>query len=198
MTSVTAHQTISLDGFAAGPDQSQENPIGVGGVAMLDDWMFNSGDENAAETESIVAPKAYIMGRNMFSPVAAMGPRLAGLVGRGPAVPRPGVRAHPLRARRPADGGRHHVPLRHRRHRGRARPGARGGRRRRGRRSPAAPRPCSQYLAAGLIDELHVHLVPVMLGGGERLFDDLPGLTLEPVSARHHPKVTHVTYRRRS
>lgn len=53
-----------------------------------------------------------------------------------------------------------------------------------------------QYLAAGLIDELRLHVVPHVLGSGERLFDDLAGLKLEPVGARHTPLVTHMTYRR--
>jgi dihydrofolate reductase len=53
-----------------------------------------------------------------------------------------------------------------------------------------------QYLDAGLVDELRLHLVPLVLGSGERLFDDLTGLKLEPVAARHTPLVTHLTYRR--
>jgi dihydrofolate reductase len=58
------------------------------------------------------------------------------------------------------------------------------------------PATVRQFLAAGLIDELRLHLVPVALGSGERLFEDLSGLELEPVSARHTSKVTHLTYRR--
>lgn len=68
MTRVTADLGISLDGFAAGPDQSHENPLGVGGDRLLDDWMFGAADENAAEVEAILARSAFIMGRNMFGP----------------------------------------------------------------------------------------------------------------------------------
>jgi dihydrofolate reductase len=52
-----------------------------------------------------------------------------------------------------------------------------------------------QYLAAGLLDELHLHLVPVTLGAGERLLDDVGGLTFEPVEVVGSPGVTHVKYR---
>jgi dihydrofolate reductase len=54
-----------------------------------------------------------------------------------------------------------------------------------------------QYLKAGLIDEMSIHLVPVLLGDGERLFDNLAGDTveLECTSAVEAPGVTHITYR---
>jgi dihydrofolate reductase len=55
----------------------------------------------------------------------------------------------------------------------------------------------NQYLAAGLLDELELHIVPVLLTGGARLFDDLGGadITLEQVRAVEAPGVTHVKYR---
>jgi dihydrofolate reductase len=55
----------------------------------------------------------------------------------------------------------------------------------------------NQYLAAGLLDELELHIVPVLLGGGARLFDDLEGagIALEQVRAVEAPGVTHVKYR---
>jgi len=54
-----------------------------------------------------------------------------------------------------------------------------------------------QYLAAGLLDELELHIVPVLLGGGARLFDDLGGaeIQLEQVRAVEAPGVTHLKYR---
>jgi len=52
-----------------------------------------------------------------------------------------------------------------------------------------------QYLAAGLLDELYLHIVPVVLGAGERLLDDVGDPTLEPVKVVDSPAVTHVKYR---
>jgi dihydrofolate reductase len=54
-----------------------------------------------------------------------------------------------------------------------------------------------QYLAAGQVDELELHIVPVLLGGGARLFEDLAGagISLEQVRAVEAPGVTHVKYR---
>ncbi len=61
--------------------------------------------------------------------------------------------------------------------------------------SPAGPRPVNQYLAAGAIDELRLHVVPMVLGVGERLFDGVGPLSLERVGLRATDLVTHVTYR---
>ncbi len=52
-----------------------------------------------------------------------------------------------------------------------------------------------QYLAAGLLDELYLHIVPVVLGAGERLLDGVGDPTLEPVKVVDSPAVTHVKYR---
>jgi dihydrofolate reductase len=52
-----------------------------------------------------------------------------------------------------------------------------------------------QYLAAGLLDELRLHIVPVILGAGERLLEDVGDPKLEPVQVVASPRVTHVTYR---
>jgi dihydrofolate reductase len=52
-----------------------------------------------------------------------------------------------------------------------------------------------QYLAAGLLDELYLHIVPIILGGGERLLDDVGEPRLEPVEVIASPAVTHIKYR---
>jgi dihydrofolate reductase len=52
-----------------------------------------------------------------------------------------------------------------------------------------------QYLAAGLLDELYLHIVPIVLGSGERLLENVGDPTLEPVKVIASPAVTHVKYR---
>jgi dihydrofolate reductase len=52
-----------------------------------------------------------------------------------------------------------------------------------------------QYLAAGMLDELYLHIVPIVLGAGERLLEDVGHPTLEPVDVIASPAVTHVKYR---
>ena len=53
----------------------------------------------------------------------------------------------------------------------------------------------NQYLAAGLIDQLRLHVAPVILGAGERLFDGVADVTLEPIGAVGNDLVTHLRYR---
>ena len=162
---VIADQTISVDGYSAGLNQTEERPFGDDGGdgwgRRLHAWMFDAADENQAELDLITAATAFIMGRNMFGPVrGAWDRQWNGWWGEDPPFHAP-VFVLTHHAREPlADGGRHHVPLRHRRNRVRARAGARGGRRRRRLDRAAAPTTINQYLAAGLIDELRLHIVP--------------------------------------
>ena len=58
------------------------------------------------------------------------------------------------------------------------------------------PGTLNQYLAAGLVDELRLHVVPIVAGRGERLFVGVGDLELKPVSSRTTPHVTHLVYRR--
>ena len=57
------------------------------------------------------------------------------------------------------------------------------------------PTTTNAFLALGLIDELRLHVVPITLGGGIRVFDGVPDLQLTPTSSRTTPHVTHVTWR---
>src|SRR4029079_17433192 len=70
MSHNTCHMSISLDGFVAGPDQSEENPLGVGGMALHQWHLKPEHDVDVALTEELLTPKgAYVMGRNMFGPI---------------------------------------------------------------------------------------------------------------------------------
>jgi dihydrofolate reductase len=68
MTKVTCDMAVSVDGFAAGPNQTADKPFGDGPVDRLTQWMFEQREANAAEIDAIVAAGAFIMGRNMFGP----------------------------------------------------------------------------------------------------------------------------------
>ena len=154
MSKFRFHLSVSADGYLAGPDQSEENPLGVGGeqlhewVVQLEAWRKPHGKEGGevnASTQVVEEVEANVgagvMGRNMFGPVAGGDwgdESLEGLVGRRSSVPPSGLRAHPSRARAPGDGGRHHLHLRHRRHR----IGLGAGEGRRGWQGRPAPRWC--------------------------------------------------------
>jgi dihydrofolate reductase len=70
MTQITSHMSISLDGFVAGPDQSRENPLGIGG-RRVHLWHLDSEEPvDLAARDHLLRPVgAYIMGRNMFGPI---------------------------------------------------------------------------------------------------------------------------------
>ena len=127
---------VSIDGYGAGPDQSLENPLGVGGMA-LHEWVFATrtfrqmlGSRRRHDRRRRRLRRARLRQHRRLDPRAqhvrpgarAVARRqLEGLVGRQSAVPHAGLRADPSPARTARDGGRHDVPLRHRRHPGRAR-----------------------------------------------------------------------------
>jgi hypothetical protein len=68
MTKVICDQSVSVDGFTAGPNQTLDKPFGDGPVDRLHQWMFEQPDANAAEIEAIGAASAVVMGRNRFGP----------------------------------------------------------------------------------------------------------------------------------
>ena len=214
MQKLRAHSlTTSLDGYMAGPSQSLDHPLGVGGE-RLHDWAFatrtfrkvhgmEGGDEGVDDewaSRGDVGIGATIMGRNMFGPIR--GPwgddEWRGWWGEDPPFHHPvfvlthyareplelaggttftfvtdGIEAALEQARRAAGGK--DVSLA-------------GG--------ASAAR---QYLAAGLVDEMEISLVPTLLDSGERLFDgvgdDLHGLELVRTVAA--PGVTHLKFAKR-
>jgi dihydrofolate reductase len=199
---------LSLDGYAAGPDQSLDHPIGVGGRA-LHEWVFatqsfrqafggEKGDEGvddvfAAQGDAGIG--ATIMGRNMFGPVR--GPwddeQWKGWWGENPPFHHPVfVLTHYPRPSITMQGGTTfhfvgdgiHAAL------DRAIDAADGMDVRLG----GGVATIQQYLSAGLIDEIHLAIVPILLGNGERLFDNLNGgaVGYQCVELVASPSVMHV------
>jgi dihydrofolate reductase len=210
MSKVRVHIAISADGYVAGPNQSQENPLGEGGEA-LHDWFVelkawrephgrDGGEVNASTPiaeESLANVGAEIMGRGKFGPPGG-GPwgedPWRGWWGEDPPFHKPvfvvthherdpltlsdttftfvtdGIEDALEQAREAADGKDVYI----------------GG----------GADIINQYLAAGLVDELEVHVAPLILGGGERLFDGVgPDLKLEQLRAVEAPGVAHLKYR---
>lgn len=202
--------SISLDGFVAGANQTEENPLGEGGeqlhdwVVALEAWRKRHGREGGevnASTEvvegSLENVGATVMGRNMFGGEGPWGEDpWDGWWGDEPPFHTPVfiVTHHPrepvtkqggttytfvtdgiesaLEQAREAAGGKD-VAL------------------------AGGANIAQQYLQAGLIDEMELHVVPVLLGAGARLFDNLEGakIGLECTRVVEAPGVTHLTYR---
>ncbi|MDQ1749867.1 MAG: hypothetical protein QOE71_923 [Pseudonocardiales bacterium] len=208
MGSVKCQISISLDGFVAGPNQSIENPIGEGGI-RLHEWAFQTeawrrqqgltGGERTADSdvidEVVQDVGAYIMGRNMFG--GGGGPwdeSWTGWWGEEPPYHAP-VFVLSSHAREPllmkggttftfvsdgiesalqqalAAGGGSDVAI------------------------AGGASVVQQYLKAGLLDELYLHMVPIVLGAGERLLADVGDPAFEPVQVIASPSVTHIKYR---
>jgi len=209
MSKVRAHISVSLDGYVAGPNQTQDNPLGEGGE-QLHDWVVElkswrephgrEGGEVNASTEVVEEENANvgaeIMGRGKFGPPDG-GPwgddPWQGWWGEDPPFHKPvfvlthherepltlsdttfifvtdGIESALAEAREAADGK--DVFL--------------GG----------GADSINQYLAAGLVDEIELHVTPILLGGGERLFDGVGDLKLEQLRAVEAPGVAHLKYR---
>jgi dihydrofolate reductase len=159
--------------------------------------MFDTPDENRAEVDQLAAAGAFIMGRNMFGPVRGeWDRRWNGWWGDNPPFHAPVfVLTHHPREPQPMDGGTtyHFVTDGIASALAQARAAAGdgdddvlilGG-----------ATTINQYLTAGLIDELRLHIVPFTLGAGTRLFEGVPPLKLEQVRSRPAGLVTHLTYR---
>ncbi len=210
MSKVRAHISISLDGYVAGPNQSEENPLGEGGES-LHDWVIElkawrephgmeGGEENASSAvveEEKHNVGAEIMGRGMFGPPGG-GPwgedPWRGWWGEDPPFHMPvfvlthherepltlsdttftfvtdGIEPALAQAKDAAGGKDAFI----------------GG----------GAQVINEYLAAGLVDEVELHVVPILLGSGSRLFEGVgPDLKLEQLRAVEAPGVTHLKYR---
>ena len=202
---------MSVDGFIAGPNPSEEHPLGEGGME-LHEWAFalaawrkphgrEGGEVNASTEvveESLANIGATVMGRNMFG--GGPGPwrdtPWDGWWGEDPPFHTPVfVLTHHPREPLERQGGTTFFfvtdgiqsALTQAKEAAGGRDVSLGG----------GADVAQQYLAAGLIDELQLHLVPVLLGDGTRLFENIAGAApeLEPVRVIDAPGVTHLTYR---
>lgn len=194
MAHVTCDLAVSADGFVAGLRQSLQDPIGLGGE-RLHRWMFETPEENADELAAITAADAFVMGRNMFAPGRGeWDPEWQGWWGEDPPYHKPVfVLTHHPREDLVMKGGTtfsfvtggvEEALARAREVSGDGRIAVAGG-----------ASTVNQALTAGLINELRLHISPVLIGAGERLFDGVPPVRLEQVSGRSASLVTHITYR---
>ncbi|MGH3395375.1 MAG: dihydrofolate reductase family protein, partial [Streptosporangiaceae bacterium] len=184
MSRITCHMSISIDGLVAGPRQSQDDPVGVGGLA-LHEWHWHAGEPgheaDVALRDEISTAAAYVMGRNMFGPVRGeWDGDWRGWWGEDPPYHAPVfvLTHHPHDPIEMQGGTTFHfvtggfgVALEQ------ARAAAGDG----DVDIAGGASVVQQALAAGVVDELVLHVVPVVLGEGERLFDGVPGMSLEPV-----------------
>ena len=204
---------VSLDGYGAGPDQSLENPLGVGGMA-LHDWAFATrgfqrrvlgadGGETGIDDDFIErgfdGVGAWILGRNMFGPIRGPWPddTWQGWWGPNPPYHVPTfVLTHHARASLAMDGGTtfHFVTGGIHEALERAKEAAAGLDVRLG----GGVDTVRQYLLAGLVDEMHLAIAPELLGSGENLLAgiDLPSLGYECVEHVPTRRATPVVLRK--
>jgi dihydrofolate reductase len=205
---------ISVDGYGAGPNQSLENPLGVGGMA-LHDWvfptrtfqrMFGTDDGTTGVDDEFAARGfdnigAWILGRNMFGPVRGPWPdeTWKGWWGENPPYHTP-VFVLTHHARNPismagqttfhfvTDGI--HAAVQ------RASASANG----KDIRIGGGVATIQQFLRAGLIDDVHLAISPTLLGSGEQLFANIDMLKLGYRCTEHvsTPKATHVVFSKRT
>lgn len=196
MGKVICGVSMSIDGFIAGPNMTEDKPFGDISPRLLHSWMFNEPEkhkEEAAYLRSVAG--AYIMGRNMFGP---SGPDYdkswKGWWGPEPPYHAP-VFVLTHRPRQPIvmEGGTVFnfvtegidAALSKAKEAARDKPILIAG----------GANTVNQYLAAGLIDELWLHIAPVTVNEGPRLFEGVPELKLEPQDCRTTKLVTHIRYK---
>jgi dihydrofolate reductase len=205
---------MSLDGFGAGPDQSLQNPLGVRGPELMR-WFFptrawrrmqgQDGGEAGVDSEfaerSFDGIGAYVLGRNMFGPVRGPWPDESwkGWWGDEPPYHAPVfvLTHHPRPPLEMAGGTVFHFVtdgIHAARERATAAAGGKDV------RVGGGVSTVRQYLRAGLIDDLHLVVSPVLLGAGEHLFRDLdlPGLGYECTNQVAGERATHVFVSKRA
>ena len=185
MSRVMTSMSMSLDGFVTGPDDSRENPFGKGGD-VLHDWLFKhrTDEDDAILTEMINENGAVVMGRWSFDKcVDVWGPN--GPVDGGPCfvvTHHAPTESYPSAYKFVTDGVASAIEQAK----------AAAGDKVVGLHGATMPQ---QALELGLLDEIHLAVVPVLLGGGTRMFDHLGGpITLERTRVVDSPGATHLFY----
>jgi dihydrofolate reductase len=194
---VTCGITMSLDAFVAGPNQSFEKPFGNIPEDLLHRWMFEEPEKHQAETNALTDAGAFIMGSNMYGPKEKReSPEWKGWPqwGDNPPYHAPVfVVSHKQRDPIAMEGGTTYIFI------------ADGieaallaAKEAAGQRNVAimgGANTINQCLSAGLLDELWLHIAPVTIGSGARLFENVSDLQLEPLEISGTPLVTHIRYR---
>jgi dihydrofolate reductase len=206
--SVRCQISVSLDGYVAGPNQSPKDPLGEGGED-LHDWVIateswrrqhgREGGERNADSEVVENASAgigaHIMGRKMFG--GGSGPwdeSWKGWWGDEPPFHAPVfVLTHHERAPLEMEGGTTFTFVTDGIESALEQAEAAAGDQDVAIAGGATA--VQQYLAAEKLDELYLHVVPIILGGGERLLENVGNPKLEPVEVVAAPAVTHVKYR---
>ncbi|MGC4105059.1 MAG: dihydrofolate reductase family protein [Thermomicrobiales bacterium] len=195
MAKVVCDCAVSLDGYTAGHNQSLEHPFGDIDKNALTAWMFKTPEDRLAEDGMRTNIGAYIMGRNMFDPGRGeWDMEWQGWWGENPPYHAPVfVLTHYPRDPLPMEGGTTFFfvtdgiesALAQAREAAGERDVALAG----------GTTTVNEYLAAGLLDEIRIHRVPMVAGDGVRLFEGVGHINLEAVSTRQEALVTHTIYR---
>lgn len=185
---------MSVDGFVAGQNQSYEKPFGDVSAELLHSWMFDEPEKHKEELHALTNAGAFIMGSNMFGPKdRRLGEDWKGWWGDNPPFHAPVfVLSHSARTPFSMEGGTSFTFVTD------------------GIKSALAQaekvagkktiviaggaQTVNQYLAEGIIDELWLHVVPITIGTGARLFENVPNLRMEPISWGGTKLVTHIKY----
>ncbi|MGN6169127.1 MAG: dihydrofolate reductase family protein [Solirubrobacteraceae bacterium] len=202
--------TMSLDGYVAGPEQSEENPLGVGGME-LHQWVFplkqfremhgeEGGEVNASSAvieERWANIGATLMGRNMFGPVRGPWPDESwrGWWGENPPYHHSVVViTHHPREPLEMEGGTTFYFVSDGIESALAQ--ARGAARGKDVWLAGGASVINQYLAAGLVNEIDISIAPVVLGSGARLFDGVEhgAIKLKQIRTVDAPAVAHIKY----
>jgi dihydrofolate reductase len=194
MGKVKCSIAMSVDGYIAGLNQSFEKPMGDIPKNLLHHWMFDEPEKHKTELDSLINAGAFIMGSNMFVPKDKRNNNdWKGWWGEEPPYHAP-VFVLTNQAREPIvmEGGTTFNFVtdgivsaleKAKRVAGDSDISIAGG-----------ANTINQYLAAGLLDEIWLHIVPVIIGSGAKLFEDTVGVQLKPRETRTTDLVTHIRY----